>query len=470
MQKSMLVEIVRSLNKKEIRELNKWLQSPAHNQRQDVIDLFHYLCKNLTNSDEYRTKERAWNAVFPGKPFDDAVMRQVMFFLLKSLEAYLVFTDVHEDEVQTQIALARIYRHRKLEKSYRQAHRLGMELLHGQPLRNPYYLMHRYFLEREEYEHRINITQNDLVNLQELSDALERWFIVEKLLVSNGMIAHHMVYQKANYDPGLIHQVLEYLEQHQNLLEEPGIAVYYYAHRTMTNLEEQRFFDGFEKMVLDGQEAFLTKEEMLYLYRIALNYCTAKVNQGNTDYARRALAFYRQGMEKGILLVNNIITRYNFGNAVAFALRVRDFEWAEQFIERFQHYLDERERNSIVNFNWSRLFFEKGDYNKAQRLLLEFEYDDMLFNIIAKTMLLKIYYEQDEYDAFESLLDSLRIYLQRKEALDPIRKQGYKNMVSLMKKMLNLGPHAKMQRERLVGLVKETQPLMERDWLLRQLK
>ena len=223
-------------------------------------------------------------------------------------------------------------------------------------------------------------------------------------------------------------------------------------------------------MVLDGQDEFLTKEEMLYLYRIALNYCTAKVNQGNTDYARRALAFYREGMEKGILLVNNIITRYNFGNAVAFALRVRDFDWAEQFIERFQHYLDERERNSIVNFNRSRLFFEKGDYNKAQRLLLEFEYDDMLFNIIAKTMLLKIYYEQDEYDAFESLLDSLRIYLQRKEALDPVRKQGYKNMVSLMKKMLNLGPHAKMQRERLVGLVRETQPLMERDWLLRQLK
>ena len=52
MQKSVLTEIVRALDKKEIRELNKWLQSPAHNQRQDVVRLFEFLLKNLPNGDE----------------------------------------------------------------------------------------------------------------------------------------------------------------------------------------------------------------------------------------------------------------------------------------------------------------------------------------------------------------------------------------------------------------------------------
>ncbi len=115
------------------------------------------------------------------------------------------------------------------------------------------------------------------------------------------------------------------------------------------------------------------------------------------------------------------------------------------------------------------MYFEKGDYDQAQRLLTRFEYDDMLFNIIAKTMLLRIYYEQGELDAFESLLESMRIYLQRKEALDATRKAAYKNMIGLMKKLLNRNPYSNAQTERLRSLAESTNPLMERDWILRQL-
>ena len=80
MQKSVLAEIAGSLSRKEMRDIQKWLQSPAHNQRQDVIRLFDYLCKNLANDDESADKEKAWKAVFPGQPYDDAYMRQVMYF------------------------------------------------------------------------------------------------------------------------------------------------------------------------------------------------------------------------------------------------------------------------------------------------------------------------------------------------------------------------------------------------------
>ena len=64
----------------------------------------------------------------------------------------------------------------------------------------------------------------------------------------------------------------------------------------------------------------------------------------------------------------------------------------------------------------------------------------------------------------------MRIYLQRKEALDAARKTAYKNLVSLMKKLLHLNPYSKTQTERLRNLIVETNPLMERDWLLRQLE
>jgi TolA-binding protein len=469
MQKSTLIEIIRSLDKKEVREIHKWLLSPAHNHREDVVHLFDCIVKHLNKTGAVLEKEQAWAIVFPKEPYNDAFMRQVMYFLLKAIEEYFLFTDIINDKVRSNIGLARIYKQRKLDKSYRLSHRLAWDALQAQPLRNTYFLQHKFFLEREEYEYQINISQNNPVNLQEMADALDNWFIAEKLQVGNSMIAHHKVFQKINYDTGLLKAILHYLgEQKQSTLSEPGIASHYYAHMAITQPSEEIYFDHFEQLIKETGEKLFSQSELRDLYRNALNYCTAKINQGRIDFARRAFEISRKGLEKNILFENNALTRYTFGNAVAYAIRSGEFDWAEQFIQNFQQYLDEKERNSIVHFNLSRVYFEKGDYDKAHKLLMQFEYSETHLNIIAKTMLLKIYYEQDEYDAFESLIDSMRIYLQRKEELDPARKNSFKNMLSLMKKILHLDLYNRKQREEFAELVRNTNPLAEREWLLKQ--
>ncbi|MBV6443320.1 MAG: hypothetical protein EPGJADBJ_05054 [Saprospiraceae bacterium] len=466
MQKSVLVEILRSLDRKEMRGIHKWLQSPAHNQRQDVIRLFDYLGKHLSDGEESLEKEQAWKAIFSGQAYDDAFMRQVMYFLLKAIEEYLVFTYYTSDGIRYQLALSRIYRRRKLDKAYKQAHRLGMDKLHQQPLRNDFYLLNKFFLEQIEYEHQMNISQNGPVNLQETADALEKWFLEERLRISKDMLAHQSIYQKIHYNHGLLDTVLSYVDK-KDMLQEPAIAVYYYAYMAFTNPNEESYFDELEHRIHTQMEYF-NRLEVRTLYLAALNYCVPKINQGSLDFARRAFKLYKRGVETNILMENETLSRYTFLNTVSSALKVGEFDWAEHFIERYQPLLEEKQRKGTVNFSLSRLYFEKGDYDKAQRYLVEFEYDDMLQNIVAKNMLLRIYYEQDEYDAFESLLESLRIYLQRKEALDPTRKTAYKNMISLMKKLLHLNIYSKAQKEKYRELVLQTNPLAEREWLLKQ--
>ena len=468
MQKSVLAEIVRSLSRKEIREVNKWLQSPAHNQREDVVRLFDFLNKHLSDGtqDESVEKNRAWKAVFPGETYDDARMRQVMYFLLKAIEEYLVFSDSMEDQAKYLSALTKTYRIRKLDKAYRQAHRQGRDFLEKQPLRNGYFLMNAYFLDLEEYNHRLPISQNAPVNLQESADALEKWFIAEKLRIACAMIAHRNVFQKITYEPGLLDETLAYV-QRKGLLDEPAIAAFYYAYMAITNPEEESYFDQLEKLLHSNIGQF-DHSEARVLYIAAINYCVAKINQGRPDFPRRAFLFYQTGLDTGILLDTNSISRYTFGNAVVSALRIREFSWAEQFIEKFQDFLEEKERKSMVHFNLARLYFEKGDYGKAQQLLTKFEYDDMVLNLVAKTMLLKIYYEESEFGAYESLLESMRTYLQRKEAISPNHRALYKNFFSVMRKLIHLNPYSKTQKEKFRTMILETNPLLEKDWLLKQ--
>jgi hypothetical protein len=120
MKKSQLIHILKTFSAKEIREMRKWLHSPAHNQRKDVIQLFEYFFENNhLMKEEYLEKSVVFSWIFPKETFDDAKMRQVMFFLLKAIEDFLVFQELNKDEINIKITLAKAFRKRKLDKLYK---------------------------------------------------------------------------------------------------------------------------------------------------------------------------------------------------------------------------------------------------------------------------------------------------------------------------------------------------------------
>ena len=101
-------------------------------------------------------------------------------------------------------------------------------------------------------------------------------------------------------------------------------------------------------------------------------------------------------------------------------------------------------------------------------LVNQYEFKDVLVNLNAKTMLLKMYYELSEYKALESLLESMRAYLQRKKELGN-RINGYKNIVRYTKKLLKVNPYNKNQIAKLRQEIETATPLTEKAWLLKQL-
>jgi hypothetical protein len=468
MQKSILAEIVRALTKKEVRELNKWLQSPAHNQRQDVQKLFDFLIKKLSKVDTVFEKEDAWKYIFPREPYDDAFMRQVMFFLQKNIEEYLSFSEISKETVFMHATLLRLYMSRLLDRPFRLTLEAARKNQQQTQTRNSDFLRGNFLLHQQQSYYMVSQKWSGEVNLQETADALDLTYIADKLRIFCHMLSHKAVYQKVTYSFELLEPILQYVEKN-DLLKEPVVAMYYYAYKTLAFREDESYFDELLHLILEKGSIFPVSE-LRELYLTAINYCISRINAGKEPYLRKAFSLYKSGFENDVLLENGFVSKMSFGNAVSNALKIQEFAWAESFIAQFEEKLEEKFRESMVNFNLARLYFEKGDYAKAQQLLMKFEYDDMVLNLVAKTMLLKIYYEEDEYSAFESLLESMRIYLQRKEGIAPNYRIVYKNLFSTMRKLIHLNPYSKSQREKFREAVMNTQPLIEREWLLKQIE
>jgi hypothetical protein len=127
-----------------------------------------------------------------------------------------------------------------------------------------------------------------------------------------------------------------------------------------------------------------------------------------------------------------------------------------------------RSTPGAFNFNIARYYYDSGDYHRAMQHLLRMEYDDVLQNLVAKTMLCKIYYELDETDALENQLDSIQIYLRRKKVLG-YHKDNYTAIIRFMRKLLAVNPNSISEKEKLRQDIEQAPVLTEREWFLKRL-
>lgn len=466
---SQLVIILQTFSKKEIRETRKWLHSPAHNQREDVVDLFEYLVNgNHLWEDKFLQKERIFRRIFPKESYNDAKLRQSIHFLLKSIEEFLISSEVLARKTQRQITLTQILRKRNLEKSFLKSLQEAKSLHNNGPYRNFTYHREEYLLQLEEYTSMEGKKRTTKMNLQEVSDSLDIYFIAEKLKESCRMIFHQHVY-KVNYDLGLVNAIVEHINNNEQLLEIPAISTYYFVFKAIT---EQDSTDYFNKLIAQIQNSghFFPPTEIKEIYLMAINYCIGKANAGQGDiFIRHTFELFRQGFESEVFIENGYMSRYTFRNAVSSALRMKEYEWVNYFIHQFKENLEEPYRESFFLHSLARLKFESKQYDEAMRLLVTTNFDDLLTNLNAKTMLLKMYVELDEDDALEHLLESMRTYIHRKKVMG-YHKENYQNIIRYTRKMSRINPFSKKEVSALRNEIKSANPLTEREWLLKQLE
>ncbi len=467
MKKSNLISILRTFDKKEVREFRKWLNSPAHNQRQDVVSLYEYfMAGEHLFVEKFLDKEKVFKVIFPERAYNDSEMRQTMHFLFKTVEGFLAYQELFKDHVRSQTILAKVYRQRQLPKLFRKAIDSSQKIQEKQPFRNHQYFENEYALQFEQYSYLSGLGRNVPYNLQEVSDANDKAYLANKLQLSCFMISHQKVF-KADYKMRFLDEMLDQLERDRTFLEIPAIAIYYYGYKAVTNKHDEGSYKKLKEHIILHQDIFPQHENRI-IFLMANNYCISQINAGNESYFRESFELYDLGLKKDIFTENGVLSRFTFGNAISIALNLKEFQWVEKLLATTSYQIEEKHRENYIRFYKARLFFEKKEYDKAMPMFAQYETDDILMSLHAKTMLLKMYFELDEFNALDSLIDSMRTYIQRKKVMG-YHKAVFKNLLSYTRKLLKVYPNDQKQISKLKEEIKIAEPLMERKWLLEQL-
>ncbi|HNM28010.1 MAG TPA: hypothetical protein PKL15_21355, partial [Saprospiraceae bacterium] len=139
----------------------------------------------------------------------------------------------------------------------------------------------------------------------------------------------------------------------------------------------------------------------------------------------------------------------------------------ERFIREKNLLLAQDSRADALHFNLADLFFYTGRYAEAQQHLSQLEFSDVHYNLDAKEMLAKIYYETEAFDALDSLLHAFKSYLQRNRIITENVRKAYLNFIKWLRLLLRATPdkHAALRLR-----IEKSDRVTAKNWLLEQTK
>ena len=466
MRNSRLIQLMDSLSSKELRQLRKVVRSPFFNQRQDLIRLFDFLTEQLLIIKQIPSKEKASQYIYPKEKYDPQRIRFLMSLLTKTIEKYLAYQAFDEDEIGVKLKLAQVYREKKLDNFFNKTVADASNILEKQQLRNGTHYSNKYEIQNEKYLHTSLGKRNIEQNLQLISDNLDIAYISMKLKQTCISLSHQTVYKKDynfNFLPELIKPLVT-----SELLDVPAIGAYYHCYHALIDLKNEHHFQSLKTIILDNAACF-SNREIQDLFLLAINYCIRKVNNGKKEFAQIGLDLYKTGLKKEILYTDGYLTPYTYRNIIALGLIIKEYEWVENFLHDYKIALEKKHRESIFSFNLAKLEYERKNFDHALSLLQQSHYKDLLLNLAAKTITLKIYYELNEYKLLDSHLDSMKIFIRRKKIIG-YHKKNYLNLIYYVKALTELNYYDAQAKKTLIQKIETEEILMEKAWLLEQVK
>lgn len=478
MHNNILIRLLHSFERREMTRFREFACSPYFNKHEGVRALVCYLSDIFPgfNAQNCR-REVVFQAVFPGQPHEQGKLALIFTYTMRLAEYFLkIEKAATEDELEDTLLLEQL-REKKQFKLYER--RLAKtEKAQGEGSTGDsswYYRQYRLANEADQYFNTISERRTD-DSLQRKQHFLDRFYLAEKLRDACEMQVRSRIL-KVSYSDPMQEKALAFADAHIKELEkEPAIAMYYWLYRMVSKPAPANYFQALS--ALERHQAALPTAEQKAIYNYLQNFCIQKINEGEARFLAEVFELYKAQLGRELLLENGYLSEWHYKNIVTTGIRLREMNWVRAFIENYREKLPEEARENAYRFNLASYFYAARQYDEVLRLLIQVEYRDLRYSLGAKALLLRTYYDLDEYEALSSLADSFKQYLHRNRLMADVRREGYHNLFKLTRRAAglraNIGYYSKEKsRKELLKLresINKAGAIFNKSWLLEKVE
>lgn len=267
-------------------------------------------------------------------------------------------------------------------------------------------------------------------------DWLDAFYLSKKLRWVCEMLNRSRIVN-TQYQYHLLDEIKVILAKDYPHLQKVFIKAYFLVYKTLTESDN---IDHFHSLIqiLDENLGAIPKAEAISLYRYAQNYCIGKINKGETAFMLELYNIYKKLLDNEFLYEKGILAHPHFKNIITLGLRLKDFDWVLHFIESNKQYLQKDIRENAYHFNLATYYYEASDFDKVVDLLNRVKFNDVYYEISSKYILLKVYYDLEEYILLNYLTSSFERYIKRNKSVSTQNRQGIVNFLFVLKNLVKI--------------------------------
>ncbi len=468
-------KIIKALSKLTVYELNsfrKFLVSPYFNQNEAFIAFFDLINDALRQDQSFDaiSNEIIWQKVYGNIPYVDVKLRKLSSDLFALFEDFIAQKALEGDEAQTLHLKLKAYRNRNLKELYSSAVSMVEYSNKKQKDKNAEFYLNQFIVEKtlldlkeqdDMIERKSNLDSN--LNLEEISINLDVFYIAEKLKYYVTLLDFNKNYNLNKKILGI--ELILKLAKSPVFKDYPPIAIYYTISLSLTEDQNEEHFFKLKELINTYLHLF-PEQEAKSIFEHCITYAVTKGNKGSNLFEKEAFELYNKGLNEKLLLYDNKISTTNYRNIVALGCKIGEYDWVEHFIETYSIHLDDKSRESNVNFSFARLEGYRKNWRKLIGHLVNTEYTEVFQAILSRTLLLLSYYELKETESLTFLLNSFKLYLDREKTLVTQRKTPYYNLIKYVRILIKYTSKDNAKLKKLKSEIESTEWIVNKIWLL----
>ncbi len=466
MDKSKLVEMLRTLSTDEMKEFSKYMESnTSFRKTGGVFAMFNYLKKHHPEFPAKKIdKEVVHKKIFKGEKKFNRRFFDLMSQLYKTLEDFLVLKKLEEKEIERNFLLLEVLKERKLdnlfflkinsiEKEWEKNPPPGIEQLH-----NEYKLAYACFMHPQ-----YSTLPNSPIGPDSLLKEIEKYYFSLKLYY-NVLLTNRGNYYINNNKEEFTALLNNSLVTNHTI---PQVQIYALL---LKAYKENHFkeYKTLKKHFVDNLK-FYTKYEKRDILILLEGYCIKDyyINK-NIESLKNLFNIYQYGIEHKLYIEDGYIESNNFINIVNVACSIKELDWANNFIKQNNQFLQLEEQSDIIALCSAIVSFNKEDYEQVLTILSTVKFQDANYAIQARGFLLKTYYELDyEYEElFFNLVKSFSIYLNRNKLISENIKIANLNFIKFINKLQLIKNDSPQNIENLLKEMNNIPMISYKKWLL----
>ena len=476
MQGFKFLEIIDTLNGHEKNRFRKYLNSPYFNTDQTLVSLYEYILQHT--SGHAFTREQLDSFLHPGQDFQYNRITNYLSYLTRHAEDFLALERMKKDSFlfrfQTMVEardrnLGQVFKDldRKFDKAFSNAdyqdERDFYRLQLVDDTRNTYALASEQRVASTHLDNRIEHIQQ--YYLTSMLKSVCQLFNQGNVIQSGG--------GEVKYG-----DFVDYIGDRIHLYaNQPCIQLYYHVLMTLWDGDNPEYYHSLRVLLVKWRD-ILPPDERATIIQYAQNYCIKQSNRGNVIFLEELFDWYKIMLEDELIYYQGRISPLMVKNIVTLGVRLEKFGWTEKFLSEIASRISPEFRDNTMKYNLAYFHHGKGEPDTALRFLREAEFRDVYYDLGARTLLLKIYFELDEQEGFYSLVHSFRIFLRRNKLVSSYQRKVHLNLIKFTSRLNTLRVRAitqspsafRLNVQKLKTRIETTREITNINWLLARLE